>query len=300
MGCYKRKNKRIPKNITKEGKTTNHPYNKIKNNKYKDDMNQLLIDACKNVIELFDKNKSIKALILDGKGCRTTNALLNNNICKKKNIESVEFDKDTYNLHLKEGIKSNFMSLDTYLKSYNNDPFDIFCCDSLGTIQTSGKFIFEAIKNNYITSGSLFLVTFSKRGTLYGENFEEELFKFYRKLEKLLETYGLYLMNIPNLDQTFIEYAGKNQSAMYSEIFLIGTTKSQKRLINYPNDEYFPERIIKHTGSMYKKNKLKFFIKWQNYEQIYTETWFNLKNCEVFHEYLRKNKMNKLIPDLYK
>jgi hypothetical protein len=281
---------------TKENRTSKHPYNTIKDNKFKDKMNELIaygVSACLD-------SKPTKILVLDGDQMRTTKTLINKFKCKKEIFTSIEFNEKTHNIHKKFGINSIFTNLENFIKQYEGTPFDLFCCDSLGNIQTSGNYILNSVNKGIISNGTLVLITFSKRGNLYGENFTEERFKFYRKLELSLEPKNLYLMSIPNLENPFIEYAARNQSAMYSEIFYIGTDKANKRVINYPILKDIPKKIISHKGTMSKRNKLKFLTKWEGSTIITEEPWFNLKNCGVFHNYLRLNKMHKLIPDLYK
>jgi len=279
----------------KKSFTQKHPYN-INGNIFKDKMNNLFINGIKNVFI----NPLKRILVLDGKNNRTSKALIKSGICKKENIESVEFDKQTYNDHLKFGIKSNFNNLEDFVNIKNKIPYQAFCCDSIGNVQTCGNIILDAIRNNILSDNSFFLVTFSKRGKLFGEIFLEELYKWYRKLENLLESKNLYLLEIPNIEKTIFEYAGREQSAMFSEIFLIGSDISKKRIIPYPKNFDIPEKILAHKGTVNKKNKLRFLTKWENDNELTLEPWINLKNCEVFHHYLKMNNLKKLIPDLYK
>lgn len=41
---------------------------------------------------------------------------------------------------------------------------------------------------------------------------------------------------------------------------------------------------------------MRFTVKWKNYSECTTESWFDLKNNVAFHSYLRKHNMDQLIP----
>jgi len=293
------KNNDLPKKTNKTIKIKNNnilPYNK-NDNFFKDKMNNLVVEALNSL----DINPIDKCLILDGINNRTARTLIKNSFFEKKNIESVECDKDTYLKHIEFGISSNFVDLKDYVKDKKDIPYKFFCCDGLASIHSTGIIILESIENNIISDGSIFLVTFSKRSKTYGDIFYEELHKWYKKLETLLESKNLYLMNFPNLDKTNLEYAGKHQSAMYSELFLIGTDKNKKRQINYESSTYEPEKIISHKGSYFKLKKMKFIVKWKGFDETTEEPWINIKNCDVFHKYaISINMKKKLIPNIYK
>ena len=62
--------------------------------------------------------------------------------------------------------------------------------------------------------------------------------------------------------------------------------------------EYFVEAIIAHRGSTSKKSEIQFFVKWLNYSTEHNtwETWANLRLVDKLHDYLKDNKMDRLIP----
>ena len=62
--------------------------------------------------------------------------------------------------------------------------------------------------------------------------------------------------------------------------------------------EYFVEKVIGHAGDSKKPTSMSFHVKWLNYDDSYNtwEPWKNVRLCEALHDYLRINKMKKLIP----
>jgi N-methylhydantoinase B/oxoprolinase/acetone carboxylase alpha subunit len=53
------------------------------------------------------------------------------------------------------------------------------------------------------------------------------------------------------------------------------------------NNEYIVEEIISHRG---KNNNIEFLVKWQDYSELTYEPIKNLKNCYVFHNYIKKHR----------
>ena len=63
-------------------------------------------------------------------------------------------------------------------------------------------------------------------------------------------------------------------------------------------EEFLVESILKHRGDSKRKTSLEFLVKWLGYsdEENTWEPYNNLKDNSVLHDYLRKNKLEKLIP----
>lgn len=62
------------------------------------------------------------------------------------------------------------------------------------------------------------------------------------------------------------------------------------------------EKIVTHKGSKKNKTSMIFVVKWLDFDESQNteEPWENLKDCSVFHRYLKENKMENLIPRRYK
>jgi hypothetical protein len=53
------------------------------------------------------------------------------------------------------------------------------------------------------------------------------------------------------------------------------------------NNEYIVEEIRSHRV---KNNNIEFLVKWQNYSDLTFEPIKNLKNCYIFHNYIKKHR----------
>ena len=62
--------------------------------------------------------------------------------------------------------------------------------------------------------------------------------------------------------------------------------------------EYYVESILEHRGNPRRVSSLQFLVKWLNYTTKYNtwESWSNLRLVGPLHDYLRANKMAKIIP----
>lgn len=235
----------------------NRPYDN-KNNKYKNRMNKLLIDS----IKARDANNhwwkdTSKFLILDGTDMRTSKTLIKNKCLKKAQILCIEKNKEVCEKHNKvHKIKSLNMDLDDFIASNEtkNKKYQCMIYDTTGTIDTCGNLILNSIENNMMKNGTIFLVTFSKRSYINGDNFNEQLLKWKKKLVSTLSTKKLFLTNVPGITNPVLPYAGKIQSAMYSEFFMV-TTNSMEEINIIPNENnlYEVSKIINHFGDISKK-----------------------------------------------
>jgi hypothetical protein len=61
--------------------------------------------------------------------------------------------------------------------------------------------------------------------------------------------------------------------------------------------EFFIEQVLDHKGDPRRKSSLKFLIKWVGYDNTYNswEPWKNFRDTGILHQYLRDNKMSRLI-----
>jgi hypothetical protein len=73
------------------------------------------------------------------------------------------------------------------------------------------------------------------------------------------------------------------------------------------NEEFPIEEIVGHLPKLkakdfikLRKTQMKFLVKYTGYEQVEENTWENLKKTDQLHAYLRKHKMQTLIPASYR
>ena len=59
-------------------------------------------------------------------------------------------------------------------------------------------------------------------------------------------------------------------------------------------------KIIKHWGNWKKKSNMYFEVEWADGSPSQWLSWKELRANETLHNYLRENKMEKLIPSEFK
>ena len=63
---------------------------------------------------------------------------------------------------------------------------------------------------------------------------------------------------------------------------------------------YLVEAIINHKGSPANRSNMTFQVKWKGYDEITWEPWVNVKDNAILHNYLRENKLAKLLPKKFR
>ncbi len=62
-------------------------------------------------------------------------------------------------------------------------------------------------------------------------------------------------------------------------------------------DEYLVEEVVSHEGNWSRPSQMRFTVRWQGFDEVTPDQkYVDLKNNEKFHQYLRKNRKEKLIP----
>ena len=63
-------------------------------------------------------------------------------------------------------------------------------------------------------------------------------------------------------------------------------------------EEYEVQEVLDHQGDPKLRGKMTFLVKWKGYDNSHNtwEPWKSLRLVDKLHEYLRKQKMEKLIP----
>ena len=59
---------------------------------------------------------------------------------------------------------------------------------------------------------------------------------------------------------------------------------------------YIVESVLEHKGTGAKRSLMQFHIKWKGYDETSWEPWSNVKDNIILHNYLKANKLQRLIP----
>jgi hypothetical protein len=79
--------------------------------------------------------------------------------------------------------------------------------------------------------------------------------------------------------------------------FLVEEGVDPRQIANQATNRWDVEKIISHIGNPNYRSKLKFMVKWVGWPTPTSEPWSTeLANLEVMHEYLRENKLSRMIP----
>ena len=87
------------------------------------------------------------------------------------------------------------------------------------------------------------------------------------------------------------------------KLFKYDATRTNPRDIALKDstDMYLVERIVQHKGSVQRKSELQFLVKWLGYNDSFNtwEPFSSVRDNAIFHEYCKKHKMEKLIPEKF-
>jgi hypothetical protein len=107
---------------------------------------------------------------------------------KKKNITSIESNRNIHNYHLKNGIWSFYNNLWTVISKPNRYlPYDTLNFDTVNSCQTVSKNIENVFKNKFLSKKSVLALTVTKRSCIKGSNCYDD----YDELKQNIQQYSL-------------------------------------------------------------------------------------------------------------
>ena len=135
-------------------------------------------------------------------------------------------------------------------------------------------FMITSIINSLI----YYFALFNESLNIYKLKKKDEIYE--EKKEKIFYSY-------PSNDSDFFLADLDDVCDNHNDTYVSKKYNSKNKSVSIRNDVYIVEEIISHRG---KNNNIEFLVKWKDYSELTYEPIKNLKNCYVFHNYIKKHR----------